>query len=1277
MKKRFLSIMMALTLALSLLPTAAFAEGEPVTLTYTDAAGVQQTELFDDPAAALNAAENKENAVVTITGNATTTSTMNAYKAETLIIKSGATLSCKAIIVSVDGISGVKVENYGTIQSSSSIAAAFGDGQLINYETGKITCTLINAAASGWRNDGTIILTGNTYPTTTKLTSFINNGTISVEGAQDAISLQAMGTGVSGTGSPVLVPGMYTWESNAWVADAAVQVLRNGSTVAFADDLRSALEYAQDGDTVRLEESISFAVQTSISKNITLDLGGFTLTDNTSSYGLVITGDVTIQNGTILANNNYAGVYVNGGDLTAAGNLFIDTSASGGGAGYQGKTTGVYVNGGTFTLENGSGIKSNEVGIFVDGNAVINVYGSVETVSSYDGNKGYGAIQGSGNNKTEDVASTINIYDGAAVTASKGAGIYHPQLGTLNIYGGTVTGSTGIGMKSGTLNITGGKISAIKSGTYEEPVSMTNGIAGDGSAIIIDSYTGYAGEMNINISGDAELSSSIGYAVREIGQNDDTQNVVTLLVTGGTFSTGNQGNDILVRNETVNVVSVTGGSFSKPVQDTYLPSGYEDTQLGGSGNYEVGKGTGFVAKAQTSDGTQYASLSEAVQHAAVNSTVTLLDDAELTDQLVVSRDLTLDLNNHTITGVDEESSGKTTPVIRINSGTLTLAGQGTVTTQGYNPPERSVIIAGGNSASGEVGLVVGENVTILAPETYGVTAYGTSSITSLDVTIAGTITATGSRAALSGNGNDRGNVTTITIKDGATLTADNYYAIYHPQDGTLNIEGGTIKGAGGIQMCAGDLNITGNPTIIATYVGEPVTVDGGDGAILDGAAVSVINRTGYASDTILTKIEAGTFISAHGKDPVQDYVWPAGSGDDSWNVSDHISISGGAFSQPVNSEYCADNFIPVTTVDDNGMYTVTKEETSGSTVTGLTISNSALSLTVGGTAQLTATATDSDGKMASVTWSTSRGDVATVNGGRVTAVGPGTATITVTAGGLTRSCTVTVSAPVTPVEPDDGRPSSGGSYDSEPSYSPVQNVSEGGTVKVSPRTAEEGDEVTITPNPDAGYEVADVTVTRNGRAIEVTENRDGTWTFTQPAGRVTIDVTFQRIGGEPAGFTDVPASFWAYDEITWAQENGYVNGTSATTFNPNGSISRQQVWMILARLSGYNPADMAAARAWAMSNGISDGSNPGASITRQQLAAILYRFARSEGYDTTAGGMAIREYPDYGSVADYAVEALNWAVSTGVVTGTTQGTLNPGGTATRAQFTVMLYRFWS
>ena len=343
----------------------------------------------------------------------------------------------------------------------------------------------------------------------------------------------------------------------------------------------------------------------------------------------------------------------------------------------------------------------------------------------------------------------------------------------------------------------------------------------------------------------------------------------------------------------------------------------------------------------------------------------------------------------------------------------------------------------------------------------------------------------------------------------------------------------------------------------------------------------------------------------------------------------------------------------------------------------LTLTPASASVTVSGTAALTVESevpTDAE-----LSISNNNSAVASIqqsgNTITVTGVSAGTATITasITLNGVpltSAACTVTVNAA------GGTGTSSGGSSSGPTTYSPTLDVSDGGSIKVSPRTPEAGDEVTITPDPDSGYEVDQVTVTdRDGDEIRVTANRDGTYTFTQPRGRVTIAVTFVRETGETT-LSDVPETYWAYDEIQWAYENGYVNGTSASTFAPGASISRQQVWMILARLSGAAPADMAAARAWAMETGVSDGTNPGAAVTRQQLAALLFRFAQANGYDDGQRGDLSR-FPDAGSAASYAVEPLQWATAGGILNGTSQGTLNPAGTATRAQFAVMLYRFWN
>lgn len=250
--------------------------------------------------------------------------------------------------------------------------------------------------------------------------------------------------------------------------------------------------------------------------------------------------------------------------------------------------------------------------------------------------------------------------------------------------------------------------------------------------------------------------------------------------------------------------------------------------------------------------------------------------------------------------------------------------------------------------------------------------------------------------------------------------------------------------------------------------------------------------------------------------------------------------------------------------------------------------------------------------------------------------------------------------------------SSGGSGSS--SYSITVESDKNGTVTVSPKSARKGTTVTITVKPDEGFELDTLRVyDKDGNKIKVTEGKNGKYTFTMPASKVTVKAAFEEI--ESAWpFVDVAEDFWARDAIAWAYENGYMNGNSATTFNPGGSVTRQQLWMILARLSGERPASMAEAKVWAVENGISDGSNPGNAVSRQQMVTILYRYAHLMGYKTS-GSAALDIFPDSAKVAPYAQDAMAWSVANGIVGGTTQGTLNPGGTANRAQFATILQRF--
>lgn len=158
-------------------------------------------------------------------------------------------------------------------------------------------------------------------------------------------------------------------------------------------------------------------------------------------------------------------------------------------------------------------------------------------------------------------------------------------------------------------------------------------------------------------------------------------------------------------------------------------------------------------------------------------------------------------------------------------------------------------------------------------------------------------------------------------------------------------------------------------------------------------------------------------------------------------------------------------------------------------------------------------------------------------------------------------------------------------------------------------------------------------------------------------------------------FTDVPATHWAADQIRWARNQNLMGGYEDGSFHPTAATTRQQLWMVLARMDGTFPATMADARAWAVNTGVSDGTNPAGVLSRQQLVTMLYRFAQSKGKDVTASA-ALSAYTDGAKVAPYAKDALAWAAAKGIVTGS-NGKLNPENTATRAHFAVFLSRYSS
>ncbi len=247
-----------------------------------------------------------------------------------------------------------------------------------------------------------------------------------------------------------------------------------------------------------------------------------------------------------------------------------------------------------------------------------------------------------------------------------------------------------------------------------------------------------------------------------------------------------------------------------------------------------------------------------------------------------------------------------------------------------------------------------------------------------------------------------------------------------------------------------------------------------------------------------------------------------------------------------------------------------------------------------------------------------------------------------------------------------------------------------GTVTASPKWASSGRIVTLTVTPDEGYELAALTVTdKNGNDVALTNNGDGTYTFKMPASKVTVKATFTKdIMTLP--FIDVHPGDWFYEPVCYVYSQGLMTGTSATTFEPNISLSRAMLVAVLHRLEGSPAASAgdftdvasgdwyAQAVNWAASvgvvNGFDDGTfQPNAAITREQMAAILRNYAAYKGFDVTASG-SLSTFTDAASVSDWAKESVEWAVGSGLLGGYEDSTLRPQGTTTRAEVASVLQR---
>lgn len=274
--------------------------------------------------------------------------------------------------------------------------------------------------------------------------------------------------------------------------------------------------------------------------------------------------------------------------------------------------------------------------------------------------------------------------------------------------------------------------------------------------------------------------------------------------------------------------------------------------------------------------------------------------------------------------------------------------------------------------------------------------------------------------------------------------------------------------------------------------------------------------------------------------------------------------------------------------------------------------------------------------------------------------------------------------------------SSGGSSSGKTTYKVTTSAVNNGGVNASPSSAEKGATITITLSPDKGYKLDKLTVTDgSGKTVSTVKKSDTVYTFTMPASAVKVGVSYVKATETPSEtkFNDVSANDWFASAVDYVTGKGMMNGTADNTFSPKANTTRGMVVTVLYRLenqpstSAASFTDVASgayyanAVAWANANGIVSGYGsgkfgPNDKVTREQLAAILYRYAQYKKYDVSVGeDTNILSYDDAQSLSSYAIPAIQWACGAGVVTGKSGSKLDSKGNATRAEVAAMLMRF--
>lgn len=1009
---------------------------------------------------------------------------------------------------------------------------------------------------------------------------------------------------------------------------------------------------------------------------ITLENGTYVMSEDTTATIKVPNGkNATLDlNGKTLTNKTgeHTIIVENGATLTITGNGIVDNVSHGKGA---------IVNSGEVTLNGGTFKRSAENGIYSPygngGNSWYTIanYGTMEinTGVTVENAGGYSSMIRNGGEATADCNLTIR---GGNFTGGINT-VKNDLFGVLTINGGNFSNTAQYVI----MNWNKAEITA---GTFQTLDTA--------SAVLFTSAFG----SNANYVGELTISGG------EFKHASDTQEMIV-----DHYDESNKDNAV-----------VTGGKFDADIS-AYVPDGY----IYNSETKTVEQLTVNNAVAKIED-IPYKTLAAAISAAGDGNTVTLLKD--VTEKVSISKNLVLDLNGKTLTGKDLVNSNRKNERIALTAN----AGEVKV---------KNGIIDGRVNAYDSANLTIDADVTVKNSyngsgyDCFGIVVwgdgiFGQDGCKTPKLTVNGKVIMEKGGVAISTNGNDK-SCAIVTINNGAVISTTEDGAIYLPS-GKLTMNGGTVSGPTGIQICAGSTNITSefklhNGTVIATGADERTSKGTGDGLIPDGAAISVVNRN-YPNGVPSVTIDGGSFSSAN-SDAVLAYSWSNGAASEWTDAKTYVKINDGYFTSDPTAYLAASHYVWASDKDgyaymvkDNAptspeqkITVIDKTDATVSTdiadADKIAISGVISKANVDGVAEAVAPAKKADivAKSGATVAENNKVEIevavkveakaADLANGKLTFEASPVATVKVN--GIEQAQKVHVTNDMLNGQPITVKlplPTVNGSL-----FTPkqIKHISSDNSIEYFIlNTAEEANLrgaktfkivdgcAVFTITKFSTFELSG-TVTYVEPSYSSGSSSDPTYSVSTPSktehGTVTVSPK-SASKGDRVTVTVKPDSGYVLETLTVTDKNGNEltlkdKGNGKYTFTmPAGKVEVKATFMEDNSMLNFfydvpNNAYFYEAVKWAVKNGITTGVGndlfaPEQPCTRAQIVTFLWRAAGSPEPKGAASGMT-----DVVS-GSYYEKAVAWAIENGITTGTTTSTFSPDVTCTRAQAVTFLAR---